>query len=443
MKHRCFFVDVTGVSVMYDAVFFIIMVSLAGVVLLPVVTTQHSVDTLVDKHRETIVDDALHSFLVSRSDLFRYRFCGTLLDTVAQRIGINTTDHGLYNLLSDWFLAHEQRHKTYATLLSEDLGCQFIVPFHLYGLNRINIFTEEYDRELQNDTKQFFIKYLGDKYRFNFSAWWHPIKEIAFGGGFSVGECPPSKDCYVARRILMMPYTPVICFGNQTIILTKHWMKHQLFDNIQGSNGSSIPMITNITTVFEKYSKNEPPFADKLNASRALKENLSVFICCFLIDGITNETKQTVFPGIISIAMTYGFEKIKKIANQFFYDAFDEVFGGSIRTVDGLFGELNSSMIHPLSQAILDQLNNSLHGLLNQSFSSLTEAFDLCEDYIKEHATSLVLTSLDYLLDTLLEQLLDIVDSISDFIDELTDFLFDQISLNKAEVMLTVWVVRE
>lgn len=443
MKIRCFLNDVTGVSVMYDAVFFIIMVSLAGVVLLPAVITQHSVDTLVDKHREDIVDDALHSFLVSRADLFHYRFCGTLLDTVAQQIGINTTDHGLYKVLTEWFLAHEQRHKTYAALLSENLGCQFIVPFRMCGLNRLNIFTEEYDRELQNDTKEFFVKYLGDKYCFNFSAWWHPIKAIPFGGGFWVGECPPRTDCYVARRILMMPYTPVVCFDNQTIILTKHWVKHQLFENTQGSNGTSIPMITNITTVFEQYSRQVPPFDDKKNALRALKENLSVLVCGFLIDGITNETNQTVFPGIISITMTYGFENIKQIANQFFDAALDEVFGGCIRTMDGVFGGLNGSMIHPLSQAILGQLNTSLHDLLNQSFPSLSEAFDACEDQIKEHATGLVFTYLDSLLDTFLEHLLDIVDSISDFIEGLIDWLFNQLSLNKAEVMLTVWVVRE
>lgn len=443
MKQRSFFDDDTGISVMYDAVFFIIMVSLAGVVLLPALTTQPSVDTLVDKHREDIVDDALLTFLVSRSDLFQYRFCGTLLDTVAQHIGINTTGHGLYKVLTEWLLAHEQRHKTYATLLSENLGCQFIVPFQISGLNRINIFTEEYDQELQNDTKQFFVKYLGDKYCFNVSAWWHPIKAIPFGGEFSVGECPPLKDCYVARRILMMPYTPVICFDNKTIILTKQWVRHQLFDTNHQSNGSSIPLITNITTIFEKYSKQIPPFADKMNASRALKENLTVLVCGFLIDGITNETNQSLFPGILQITMRYGFEKIKQIANQFFDDTFDEVFGGSIRSMDGVFNGLNSSLIHPLSQAILDQLNTSIQDLLNQSFSSLSEAFDRCEDYIKEHVTGFVLSYLDNLLDSLLEHLLDIVDSISDFFDGFIDWLFDQLSLNKAEVMLTVWVVRE
>lgn len=443
MKQRCFFHDVTGVSLMYDAVFFIVMVSLAGVILLPIVTTHSSVDTLIDKHREEIVDDALHTYLVSRSDLFHYRFCGTLLDSLAERIGINITDHGLYRVLTDWFLAHEQHHKTYATLLSENLGCQFLVPFRINGLNRINIFTQEYDRELQNDTKQFFLKYLGDKYRFNFSAWWHPIKVIPYGGGFWVGERPPKKDCYVSHRILMMPYTPVICFQNQTIILTKHWVRHHLFDNALGSNDSFIRIIKNITIIFEKYAKQVSPFDNKDIATMALKQNFSIFVCGFLINGITDETNQSVFPGIIHTTMTYGFEKIKQILNQFFDTAFNDAFGGCIGTIDGVFGELNSSMIHPLSQAILDQLNISLHLLLNQSFSSLSEAFNACESLIKKKVTSFVQTYLFYSLEAFLENLLDFVDSMHDFIDRLIDWLFEQLSLNKAEVMLTVWVVRD
>lgn len=443
MNHRPFFDDVTGISVMYDAVFFMVLVSLAGVILLPVINTQGSVESLVDKHREDIVDDALHTFLVSRSDLFHYRFCGTLLDSLAQHIGINTTNHGLYRSFTDWLLAHEQRHKTYATLLSENLGCQFRVPFRVCGLNRINIFTEEYDTELRNDTELFFSKYLGSKYRFNLSSWWHPIKAIPFGGWFSVGERPPSKDCYVSKRFVMMPYTPVLSFQNQTIIFSKHWMKQQLFDNSHGPNTSSIPMIANITTVFEKYSHQVPPFDDTQNASTALKENLSALVCDFLIDGITNETNVSLFPGIVHITLTYGFEKVKQITNQFFDAALDAVFGGAIRTVDGVFSGLNSSMTHPLSRTILAQLNTSLHGLLNESFSSLTEALDICEARIKEQVTMLVSTFLDSLLETFIEHLLDIVDSIIDFTAMLIDWLFDQLSLNKAEVMLTVWMVRD
>ncbi len=140
-------------------------------------------------------------------------------------------------------------------------------------------------------TKRFFSVLLGEKYRYNLTAWWHPIKGVPFGGEFSVGEQPPTKDCYVARSFFMIPYTPVLTLGNHTIIFTKHWLKHQLFSEDVGFGRSSIPAIANMTIIFENYTNGHPPYDVRENATRATKENLSTLVHGFLIGGIT--MKQT------------------------------------------------------------------------------------------------------------------------------------------------------
>src|SRR4030042_1512093 len=112
MQHKRFLDDLFGISMMYDAVFFIIMVSLAGVILLPVLRTDIALESSVDKHREELVDETLHTFLVTRADFFEYRFCGNLIDEIAGRIGIDNASDGLYGSVTHWLLAHEQRHKT-------------------------------------------------------------------------------------------------------------------------------------------------------------------------------------------------------------------------------------------------------------------------------------------------------------------------------------------
>jgi hypothetical protein len=443
MKHRSFLDNLFGVSLMYDAVLFIVMVSLAGAILLPALRNSNAVESSVDKHREHLVDETLHTFLVSRADFFDYRFCGTLIDDVAGRIGIDNSSGGLYGSLTHWLLAHEQRHKTYATLLAENLGCQFQLPFSFLGTNRLNIFTGDYDQQMMNETKRFISSLLGEKYHYNLTAWWHPIKGVPFGGELSVGEHPPAKDCYVARGIFMMPYTPVLTLGNHTIIFTKHWLKHQLFSNDVGFGRSSIPAIANMTIVFENYTNGHPPYDTKEYASRATKENLSALLYGFLIDGITNETNATVFPGIVNITLTYGFEKIKNLTTQCFDTALNETFGEAIRTIDRLFGGLNSNASNPLSQSILSMLNSTIHEMLNGSFGSLDEAFDACETMIKEQITVLIKGYLDPIIETFVDTLFTVLDTIRDFTEMLMDWLFDRISLNKAEVMLTIWVVRE
>lgn len=432
-----------GISLMYDVVLFIIMVSLAGVILLPISQRTIIRESSIDKHREDVVDNTLHTFLVSRPDLFQYRFCAGLIDDVAESIGINTSSEGLYASITEWTLAHEQRHKTYAALLAENLGCQFLLPFSFFGMNRLNIFTTDYDRQLHSETEQFFSSFLGDKYHYNFTTWWHPIKGISFGGSFSVGEHPPAKDCYVAQHRIIMPYTPIFSIGNQTIILTKHWFRHRLFTNTSMFGRSSIPPVENMMRIFENYTNRQPPYHHREAASRAIQENLSILVYGFLIEGITDETNTLVFPGVVNTAFMYGFKNVKDITSQFFDSALDESFGGIFRTLDHVFGTLNSSINNPISNMLLAQLNRTLNGLLNESFSSLSDAFDACEALVKERITSLLKGIIDGLIESFVNSVFDVVETLIDFSEMLLDWLFDRISLNSAEAVLTIWVVRE
>ena len=213
MKQIRFLDDMFGISMMYDAVFFIIMVSLAGVILLPVLRTDIALESSVDKHREEIVDETLHTFLVTRADSFEYRFGGNLIDEIAGHIGIDNTSNGLYGSVTHWLLAHEQRHKTYATLLAEYLGCQFRLPFSFIGTNQINIFVGDFERQLSNETERFFSSLLGEKYRYNLSAWWHPVRGVPFGGEFSIGEHPPDKGLLCCPKLFHdAVYAGIFCW---------------------------------------------------------------------------------------------------------------------------------------------------------------------------------------------------------------------------------------
>ncbi len=443
MKFRQFLDDPFGISLMYDAVFFIIMVSLCGVILLPALRTDIATQSSVDKHREEIVDETLQTFLVTRSDAFNYRLCGNLIDDIAGHIGIDNSSDGLYGSVTHWLLGHEQRHKTYATLLAEYLGCQFRTPISFLGSNQINLFVGDFGQQLRNETERFFSSLLGEKYRYNLTAWWHPLRGVPFGGEFYIGDHPPATDCYVAKSFFMMPYTPVFSIGNHTIIFTKHWLKHQLFDNDVGLGRSSIPAIANITIILENYTNKQPPYDTREYATEVTKENLSDLIYGFLIDGITNETNVTVVPGIVHTTLSYGFEKVKNLTGQLFDNALNETFGASVRGIDCLFSGLNSTVSSPLSQAILMQFNTTLSDMLNDSFGSLKDAFDACESLIKDRIIRFIQEYIDALLESFVSTLFNVIDAIMDFSEMLIDLLFDCISLNKAEVMLTIWVVRE
>jgi len=230
-------------------------------------------------------------FLVSRVDKFSYKVGGDILDDIAGDIGIDNSSEGLYGTITSWLLAREQLHKTHANLIAENLGCQFRLPLSILGTNRFNFFTGDFDRHLKNETTRFFNTYLGDKYNFNLTAWWHPIKGVDFGGELYVGPTPPD----VARGFIMMPYSPVLDIGNIHIEFTRHWIYNTLFSDILGK----IPLFENISGILSDFVNGTHPFGNYIlsdfvngthpfgnysNASIAIKENVSALIDGFLIE---------------------------------------------------------------------------------------------------------------------------------------------------------------
>jgi hypothetical protein len=131
------------------------------------------------------------------------------------------------------------------------------------------------------------------------------------------------------------------------------------------------------------------------------------------------------------------------LTGQFLDKKLNESFGVSIRSIDRLFSGLNITVSNPLSQAILLQMNQSLGGMFNGSFDSLDDAIDACEVAIKDRIIQLLHGHIDTVMQIFVNTFFDVIDTIMDFSDMLIDMLFDCISLNRAEVKLTIWAVRE
>ena len=448
MKQKKFVRNIYGVSMMYDAVFFIVMVSISGAILIPALQSNIAIETSLETHREHIADEALNTFLVSRVDKFSYKVSGDIIDDIAGDLGIDNSSDGLYGSITNWLLAREQLHKTHATLLAENLGCQFRLPLSLLGTNRFNIFTGDFDRQLKNETTQFFTDYLGDKYSFNLSAYWHPIKGVDFGGELYIGPASPDQDCHVARSFIMMPYSPTLDIGNVHIEFTRHWINNTLF----GDKLGKIPIFENFSGILCDFINQTPPFDSNDNASDAIKEYISDLVDGFLIDGIRNETNATIFPGIINATISYGFKKMKNAISNFTENTVNDFMGEAIGSVDKIFAGLNTSVTNPIAEGITNKINETIQNMLKITLGSVFEAFDALEGSIKENASVLIHGFIDQYIEMFVDSVFDlinkyIVEPVSTIIlnvkEQLSLFLSERISINKAEVVLTIWTVRE
>ncbi|MCD6513075.1 MAG: hypothetical protein J7K61_05695 [Thermoplasmata archaeon] len=179
--------DRRGISVMHDAVLFSIMISMAGVIMLPALITDVPGEIYTDKKMNDMAQDILIELMNCRVEKFEYKNLG----------GIFEKQH-LLNQLTDILLRREQLHKTYADIVTECLSSQLE-----FNGKQYNILTKDYTKKTKELLKNFFDTQLGLNY--NLTVIWRPIEGIDFGGKICVGETPPNGDIYVATTYFSMP----------------------------------------------------------------------------------------------------------------------------------------------------------------------------------------------------------------------------------------------
>jgi len=389
---------------MYDAVFFAVLVSLSGAILLPAMYNNMAVETSVDKHREETVDEALLMLMTSKDDDFGYMFAGEQIDAIVGDYLYD--DQGnptfLYTVV-DTLIGKQQKHKTYADLIVENLASQLQV-FDW----RINVFTTQYDDALQRNITQVLSEYFGDKYEFNLTAHWYPIGGVAFGGTMNVGPHPPaSVDTHVATCMVSIPQTPFSTFWS----LVEDYMQPKLA-LLQG--------ITNRV---------------------AFEENLTVLIndtlYGILFDGVSFDDSS--FPGVINATVEYVFGSIQDSLEAVFEEAMSMI-GESINVfedepafmsfADGLTSSLLSNITSlPGIGEYLDEnasLGDALAGMK-------TYLVGLIKEYLREPLQDMVRL--------LVSLIMDIYDSfdIDDAVAMVNDFLMKRINVLRAQFTLTIW----
>ncbi len=424
--------DNLALSLLYDTLLFAVMVSLSAAVLLPALTDPHAPLASLEKHRELDVDDTLHTLLATRLDNFSYAFLGTITDHVADTLGINTSSQGLYAELRAWTLANTPRHETYAALIAEDLTSQLRIPTGPTSNLRLNILTEDYDTSLQTALTHDLNLRLQGRYHYNLTARWHPITGLALGGDLTVGPPPPHQTSHVATRHIAVPLAPAIRIHNTTITLTHHALAHQL-DLINLSSNTTIPQISNLTTILNAYLHHTPPYTTRPPAADAITENLTSLLDAFLIDGI-HTTNTTILPGIANVTLDALLARLTQAATN---TSLNDTLGALTGTLNHILTGLANTTA-PLTSGLLAPLTTSLTHLLNQTANLpilLTTAKAWILNQTRAAAHQLLAPAITTLTDTLLEA----TDGLHTLTFLLNQWLLDRLAIQTATITLTLW----
>jgi len=412
-----------GISAMHDAIFFIVMVSLSGAILLPAFINNPITKSEIERERSETADETLIVLLSVTPKEFNYRLANETLKDVLGYGGIINTKDGLGKAIFDWLLGIKQYHKCYGELIAEDLASQFLLKWN--GNHKLNIIVGNFDENLKKNISKELDKILERRYKFNFTAKWEPIIGLPFGGKICVGM-PPPETAYVSKTFVTMPFAPVITIDGKEMHLNKNWMKERI--EKAGAIGNISKLISKIPSADAEWNKLE----------EQIEENLTNLIYGFLFNGI--ETENGVFPGILNIALHLVLEKIIEYIEK------SETFNSFVSSLNNIFKDgmdvmeylINLTLTHiyemveghdKLEGSIKEKINKIIDSVIIYVLNSLENSE--FGNALKEYISNFV----DFIIEKLKESG-EVINEVKNMID---DWLFNRISISRAEVSLAIW----
>ena len=424
----------TGISLLYDTLFFLVLLSVSSAILAPSLYSVDIKQTTFSVHHQQTATDSLQTLLYTREDTWSYQIGGNYIDYLASIFGVNITNNTVYAITTDWMFAREQQHKNIAELLSENLLSQCLICISNNQSYQINCFTQEYTQRLHERIHQRLEKILGNDYSFNFTAIWYPLKGMPVGGRLSAGKPIPNIESYAAQRILTIPYMPTITWENKTYTLSKTTVK-QLSNQLLFQNNQ---YISNIDELLQSYHSNHSNNQTDL-LEQNIQENITGFLDEFFFTGITSINSTILFPGLFNAVLDRLFLPLFNLAQGSLTAQIEETLGYDAMLHNDLLEMSSSETIYTfLMQELVTQMTSFISIIQNSSISIDNEPYLAIKNMILSVISSQTRPLLQELGESLTKYVL-LLPTFGSFMDVLFERIIDLFQFSTAYVYLTIW----
>lgn len=184
--------DQQAFSTTMDAMFFLTLISIATVILLPSIMAERQYDSAEYTTKQDIATHTLSALLNSKADTFDYTVDQL---SIVPEDPISTLINGSSTIAS----SHQQKHSTFAEIIAEDLA------FSLYD-SETNVQTNpsimmQHKEETNNAISEFLDKSIGGRYNYHLYAIWEPVKDHSLKSAIVIGIEPPVDAIKKSSRI--------------------------------------------------------------------------------------------------------------------------------------------------------------------------------------------------------------------------------------------------
>ncbi len=186
-----------AMSSIMDALFFLMMISIATVILFPSIMADRQYDAAEYTAVRDLDTHLLSSLLSSEVEAFEYQ-----IDPLAMS-NLSIPNSSLTANPMDTMFGKQQQHRTYSDLITEDI---------LLGLGvarngtytPINPIAQQHGTQTEKVLKQYLDRKLGGRYEYNLDARWQPVKGYPVKSHLMIGNNPPD-DAIRQSAMLTLP----------------------------------------------------------------------------------------------------------------------------------------------------------------------------------------------------------------------------------------------
>lgn len=387
MRQMNFYPDERGFSTTFDVLLFLVLISIAAVILLPTITGNIQVKSVIESKSQSESSRILTTILNGRVDEFGYTPAGEQLDTIAGPLN----DSSVYLAGKKLILGREIRHKVFSDLAAEDAAAQWVI-YHNGQRILLNILLTNYTSSLDSEMKEYLDRQLGDRYSYNLTVVWRPIVNAPLGSDIRIGEQVPDN-AFVETAYITMPYK---------VDLTRERVEMIVNESFNSTFG-------NISSTFA-YLKNEASNRTQIEA----------------------EISQEIFD---SINTTID-EAVVILMDETIVPVIDEA-------QDAVAGQINS-LLPEGGNGLIDSINETVMTLLDEEGIFVNGSLsDTLKSYIKETAKQDTRTISDREIRNLVTELADMyvndVMTIEDVNESIITEVFSRVQINRAEITLSIW----
>lgn len=191
--------EFSGYSTVFDALFLLVLISLAGIVLMPSMQAENQYYAAGYVTSSELDVYLLESMLSCKLEDFEYDISplSALNISIPQNSVVENSSHALFG--------KEQKHRTFADLIAEYLALSLTV-----SNNDSSVFLNPLATDYSSRDAEAISEYLNQKaagrFSYRFEAYWHPVEAFPIQSELIIGEEPPTNAIRQSTKLSMPLY---------------------------------------------------------------------------------------------------------------------------------------------------------------------------------------------------------------------------------------------